>query len=666
LSYDPQTCNVKLIAQGKHPCPGDWGAGVYHCTDAQESGAIHTFCSTHAMYDPFDWSEVYNKTKCGPNEYDDSATNRCEAQTFGNVDDMLTFLLDHPDFGHRPCSCCCSCYAYGTPIATPQGERSIETFVVGDEVSAASVASSGGKLSFQWSPAVVRFSNGTGPLPPAPHYPTMVFVNFDDGRSLICTNDQLFMLSTGKLKQASRLTLADRLVAADGSEVPILSVSLAEYSGGLHHIATSVNFDGDINGHLLNSNNIVTGDYVLQVHAEQLSPYVYETGPIIGTPEYHSEHSEHALSTAMHAYARPTTMLAGAPAAGQTAGQGAAGSRGDSSAGQPAPMTPAVGGPGPQMPPTLRLYTGRQQHIPDGANFFISHEQAIDILANPKAVKRPFGDHTGTFNVDYIFKLYKAFNPDVVFFLDWEAADPTAYAFEAYGVKHVVVSGGLVRLGGVFLEGMAVIIAQCVASFFKPEGSTHKGLLPRVQADYYGVGLVMRDPWNQNWSSTVEAGIKQVNSFFGLITSDNTGGDDDDPLNNPSIECRQKAMLYASLGGDLPPCAGGAPPKPKLSVDSAHSAAGQGGAPDVIISFTLDLDPATAQDAANYAVTPATQVTSAALEGGDTKSVRLSGAFADDAKYTIKVSGLKSSDGTAIDPDNSTAFIDPAGSAKEE
>ncbi len=39
--------------------------------------------------------------------------------------------------------------------------------------------------------------------------------------------------------------------------------------GGLHHISTTTQFDGTLDGHLLNSNGVVTGDYTLQIHDEE-------------------------------------------------------------------------------------------------------------------------------------------------------------------------------------------------------------------------------------------------------------------------------------------------------------------------------------------------------------------------------------------------------------
>src|SRR5471030_604382 len=59
------------------------------------------------------------------------------------------------------CVCCCSCFAYGTAIAIPDGGfKKIEQFVVEDTVLAAGV-------DLKWTPYTVDFSAGIVPSPDA-------------------------------------------------------------------------------------------------------------------------------------------------------------------------------------------------------------------------------------------------------------------------------------------------------------------------------------------------------------------------------------------------------------------------------------------------------------------------------------------------------------------
>jgi hypothetical protein len=41
----------------------------------------------------------------------------------------------------------------------------------------------------------------------------MVYINYDDGKSLIVTLDEIFLLKTGKIKRAGTLTVHDELVS---------------------------------------------------------------------------------------------------------------------------------------------------------------------------------------------------------------------------------------------------------------------------------------------------------------------------------------------------------------------------------------------------------------------------------------------------------------------
>lgn len=603
-----------------YPCPTSEGTLSPHCQEFVTTPAVHLKCAEQqsTVYTPVGYTEVYNSKLCGPDEYDPF---KCQERAFATLNDALSFLRTHPDFDNRPCWCCCACFAYGTPIATPDGEKVIEFFQIGDRVLAGSVTSKDGNLMLSWDAKDVQFSSGTGPLPPAGHYPTMVFVHYGagEGKGLIATLDQLFLMPDGKLKQAAKLSILDSLVAEDGSVVKINAVKLGEYSGGLHHIATSTRFDGSIDGHLLNSNGIVAGDYTLQIHAEQLGNLL-EDGPNIGTPEYEASHKQYAVS--VHAYHHPDAI-------------------GEIS-----------------IPKTVKLFTGQSAHIPENAGSFFTVPQEIDIIGSRHVIIHGFANKAGTDAVNYMFKIYKASFPDINFYLDWENVNPNAYAFEEYGQQHVVVSGGLVRIEGI-ANALAVIIAQCVARFTKPdkeEKAKHE-LLPRVQADYYGIGFVMRLAWDWNWNDTVEKGIAQVNTLFSYISDNNQVGDADNPLEDPSIQCRETAMQYALLGGDLPPCAGGTPPQPELKVIGDEVGKTPDGQTFVILNFNEPLDVTSAENLDNYKATPAVNLTSATVTKEDTSKVTVVGDFAPKTDYEIVVSNVTSANGTALDSDlNSAQF----------
>ncbi|MBV9931264.1 MAG: hypothetical protein JO013_10005 [Alphaproteobacteria bacterium] len=167
-----------------------------------------------------------------------------------------------PVYGPRGelCYCCCRDVASYRPVAVPDGEaRPVEDFRVGDQVLAA-----GGDLD--WSARPVEFSDGaeTG----EEEGPAMVLVRYrlaSGEAALAVTADHVFLLAGGRLARAASLVPGrDRLTSAEGGPVEIVSVEPMEGVGRHHHIATSAQIATGLDGHLLNSKGVVTGDWALQ------------------------------------------------------------------------------------------------------------------------------------------------------------------------------------------------------------------------------------------------------------------------------------------------------------------------------------------------------------------------------------------------------------------
>lgn len=162
-----------------------------------------------------------------------------------------------------------TCTAYGTKIAVPDGDKKIEMFNVGDQVLAAD-------MSLNWSPTKISFSSGTGA---SSQQSTMVYIHFGDNDIMIVTPDQLFMLSDRKLKRADRLIAGkDNLVDQNGKPVAINNIAIGRYKGGIHHISTSLNYNGSPDGHLLLAEGVVIGDFTLQINARELDEYMADRG----------------------------------------------------------------------------------------------------------------------------------------------------------------------------------------------------------------------------------------------------------------------------------------------------------------------------------------------------------------------------------------------------
>ena len=100
----------------------------------------------------------------------------------------------------------------------------------------------------------------------------MVYVQYGDGQRFVVTPDHLFLMPDGKLKRAERLVPGrDQFVLAKGGTTPIVSLAIGAYQGGVHNIAaTDTSVDGRLEGHLLDANGIVSGDYALQLGTSRL------------------------------------------------------------------------------------------------------------------------------------------------------------------------------------------------------------------------------------------------------------------------------------------------------------------------------------------------------------------------------------------------------------
>lgn len=153
-----------------------------------------------------------------------------------------------------------------TPIAAPDGWRRIDSFIAGDQVMAGSRSATGG-TQLTWSPVKVSFSQGTGESDQ-----TMMYLRLGDGggQSFTCSLGQPLLLFDGKLARAESLRPNQQLVDRGGNPVLVQKVSLGEFKGGVNIIATDAPWTGSPEGHFVLAAGVVTGDYTLELHFDQL------------------------------------------------------------------------------------------------------------------------------------------------------------------------------------------------------------------------------------------------------------------------------------------------------------------------------------------------------------------------------------------------------------
>lgn len=529
---------------------------------------------------------------------------------------------DHDDKAWMPydCNCCCACFARGTVVATPDGHRAIETLTEGALVLAAhpSGEAPGGLV---WEPTKVTFSSGTSQG--TNH--SMVYLAFHEGeqkpRDLICSADQVLMLADGKLTRASRLHRGDQLVTQDGAPVQIHTIAIGEYDGGVHHIGTAAL--NDLAGqHLIVAGGVVAGDYYLQLNFDSLGDEYKVADHAQRSDIWNSTYQEqHATGSGAQ-----TRMVFGE---------------------QPA----AVNGP----TGLFTVYgTGDESYGDLSASLFTT-EQAADVAKNGHQV--PLGHTPSRARVEHIFRRLAGFYPDIEFYLDWARTEPNTYAVRTLGRKFVIVTGGLARLQELSYNGCFLAIAHAIGRFLETKPLGRDGFSGTGAADWNAFALVRSDFWFPGTAPNSMELYREYKTLLELIDSAHAGGDPDDPVNHPSVECRLECVSAAIFGGGVSACAGGNPPIP-VSLEEAKATS----ATRIVLFLNETVSAESAAITDNYALTPHAQVTKAELVPQSLPCQIILTTQLDGAKtYSITIHGLKSSlYGADVDPEHDTAqFTSP-------
>lgn len=612
--YDPNVCKKNIENGGNIPC--DNLNLKYHCDSLTGvDGDYHQQCvDAGVIYFQIQvW--VCHNTKTNQWLYFPPSNYLKECKALFDKD---------PNWEFAECRCCCACFAKETLIAVPAGYAEIYTIPVGAEVLTASVKG-GGKP--QWSNSVVKLSMGTGQGP----QPMMVYIGFgtDQAKDLICTQDQPFLLSSGKFTTAARLVPGDQLVDKEGNAVDIVFVSMGTYDGAVHHIAAGNIWNNDPDGHLLLAGGVVAGDFEFQLNFDGLPDKWkvddYDTRPRIGTPEYDQAMKKDIVKDDVFFHFN------------YQATQGPDGGKKRTAGG------------------LFTTYRRASSPIPVGAQSLFTNAQATDILQNGKFTS--LADPMAQINYDTVVRQLQGSYPDIVFYYDAFELLPQVYAFEAYGQKIVVVNGGLARLIGLQYEGLAMAMGHGVGCFYGGDPKVVEGYTAVGQADRYAFGVVKSRLWvNAQSIQYVIPAIDQWEYMFSLIAPENAGGNPLDPLHDPSIACRTTIIESAPFGGGLPECAGG-PPLKKIQLQLANATSLM----DVALTFSLALDPLTSDDPKNYVLDPLVEIVSATRNPNRDFVVDLKvKALTPGTTYTVTAHNLKSALGTGMDPQHdSTTFTAP-------
>jgi hypothetical protein len=499
--------------------------------------------------------------------------------------------------GVGKCYCCCSCFAYGTPIEVePQAYKLIEHIAVGETVLATDASVS------EWKPRKVTELGG---IAPEFQVDFMLFGRFRmaDGtlRHLITSADHLFLLPDRRLRPMQDLRPGDELRQADGGIAAVDFVTWIQFSGGVRHLALGEWRKGEpLDGHLVNANGLVTTDLSVQLShygggaVEHLAGIATdEDRPPIGSTAFFARYDTRSYSEFVN---DPDAWPAG-----------------------------------------VRALSRTLLNIPVSALAYFSQEQAEDIQRSEGA--QNLGDSASLALTRYLFKTCGAWYPDLYFIVDWANELPNAWYFIEYEQRFVVLSGGLVRLPELQREGLAIILSHLVAQS-RGHGCTGP-------ADYHGVALFLNEVWRDElWFETFDLGYPQLVKVFDRILPEHAGEDPDNICRRPSIACRKETLQSATHFGGVPECA---KPAPDFAVTGARAE----NLTDVVVTFNHPVNVATATNPASYRLDPAATVL--AVEAKDREArLNVQGLRASRA-YELRVENVISDRGRPLSPGHATA-----------
>ncbi|MGN6253460.1 MAG: hypothetical protein ACTHO8_00500 [Solirubrobacterales bacterium] len=592
--FESALCEQKLkeSEETEPPC------GEAHCVDeVQQSHYYHTACIGKAMYSPVQTLGCYNPTRPAGQQWEWKPPKEI-------VQFCKGLEKQDPNWELKQCFCCCSCFANLTPVGLPEGlRRPIAEIAVGDQVLAGKPSS--GKV--EWEPARVGFSQGTEDG----HQPAMAYLVYGDGEELIASPDQPLMLADGSLTTAGRVVPGQELMGVDGNPVPVQLASLGGYDGGVHHIATNPDWDGSIDNHLIQANGVVAGDFTLQLHFPEVpaSEKVadWESLPEIGTAEYQQANSNLMQLGDSQVYTAEQNDVSIESAA-------------------------------------FTAY-GAEGELPLGAQSLLTPAQAEDILHNGR--QAPVTEQSGYALAEEAIALVRGFYPGFTYYIDWNRNDPNLYAFEQYGQKIILLSGGLVRMKGVGFTGLTMAVGHGVGRFLGgPPRATETYSCTGV-ADLHAFGAVSRKVWfGSYWLKQSMAALDQLTKLFQLISPKHAQGNPLNVCEEPSVACREEIWITGLSGGELPECAGG-PPLPALKLQRVS----QSGENEVQIVFSQAPVAAEAEKTTSYQLTPATKITKASVDAKKDFIVTLEVEELKAGKYTLTCTGLESIYGGKLWPD---------------
>jgi len=568
------------------------------------------------------------------------------------------------------CYCCCSCFAYDTPIAvTETTVRPVQDFAINDPVLVAEDAS-----LQNWIQKPVLFSSGTGAhgknklikihfgdqttgITLTPTSFVSGFVTEEQSASyyqILSTKPNDFIDQNGLVNlQMVKSSNVDAIAELLGTTVVVAQMIFDLLSADSNYLlATGIQPFLMKDKTLKQAHKLVPGVDVLVRDDGSTTPIIsLEVGMFERGVHHIATSNEPAKSMDGH------LMLANGIVVGDYSAQlslaSSTGALEDVHESAPTfgtkeyndlhthlavatPFSAHAGAPARHKVDSFKAHNpDKSVFIPKGAFSFITKLQAEELLHHgpifpaSKSVAEP--------DVRYLFRLFGAFYPDITFFYDQNNMMPNVYAFNEYDRKFVVVTVGWTLVEGVYFQGIAMAIANVVNAL--NQTSVPAGVSPTGQADYdiYPdfLSLFYRPA---DAVKNYNLGLDQIKKVFGYIEKHKK------QHGKLSLSCRIQT-LEASIGGlPLPHCAGG-PPDPALEVvEASAEISSTSEFPVVTVRFNLPVDPATATAVGNYLIDPSATAFSATIDDSDPNTVHLVAEILPDTEYLIVATGVLSVD----------------------
>ena len=499
------------------------------------------------------------------------------------------------------CNCRCSCFQFGTLIATPAGVSKIEEITVGSSVLATGTG-------LKWAPVVVEFSNGTGRESIAPF---MREIGYKQGgllKKVTCTKDQPFLMASKLLKRADKINTGDKILLADGSTVEVTDAVDSSVTVGIHHISTGTVKPTTLEGHLLNAEGFVVADYVVQLFQDELQQYFEQESASEKLAERRISVKGKAKEISLEKYVAD----------------------------------------GIQKTYTYWHHTllAHTLTVPDNASTFVTEKQALEV--HEFVPKHSPLDGGIVNNIEYLFKIFKVFYPEVSFLLDWHSDGGNAFATRLGSYSYVILQGGLARAKALELGGLSIVLAHELGHLYGGDPQGPGGYSCDTQADFYGVRIVMRKVWYEDlYALMVFPGIKQIGEVFTYL-SDSTIKEPG--CVTPTLSCRLDTFRAGATSQYPPACAGG-PTYDFLAVTGAVS----NQATEVDIHFNEAVNKKTAENIKHYSFEPEVEIGSAKVSGTDATVVKVIANLTSGTEYRVTVSNVIAENKEQLDPEKSSA-----------